>query len=808
MTPELWQRAQALFFDALDQPQADREAWLLRACAEEQEVLTLVQSMLSKDAVAGEQSVVPVAQILAEAEQPDLKIGEELGPYRIVSFLGAGGMGQVFRAERVDGVVKQEVAIKLLRHHASAAELRRRFAIERRILARLSHPGIARFLDAGADIAGRPYVAMELIIGMPITAFARQNRLDLRARLQLFAQVLDAVSYAHAQLIVHRDIKPGNVLVDQSGNARLLDFGIAKPLSDIDEALRAEGATETTMRAYSLKYAAPEQLKGEAIGVGCDVYALGGLLYELLTDQSALDLQDLAVLKAQEKVCHHMPVAPSERALPSDSPYSNKQLKGDLDRMVLHALKKEAHERYLTVAAFAADVQSHLAQEPISLRSGVTGYRVAKFVQRHKAPVAIAALLLLSLVTLVATLLLSNISIRREKALAQTQQARAEKTTQFMLDIFRAANPELNGGQPPSAKDLARIASQNFRSESNTDAQLRNTLLPVLIDVQSGLGDFAGAVELSEELIKQLPNDDARRAEALAKRANAAWQGGDTEQAERDLVAFALIPQEKISATVKGYVEYVRGLIAFRNKQDKVLAIAHYQAAEKYLSGNNDLLNPLRFQAMVQQARMLAWIKKTTEAAIVIKRLNSELPNKPTFAALHLQALMATSQLEFRLGHLEKAKEISESATKLSISIFGREHINTALALQELAGNQIDLGQTAISIETYKEVLRIFRLVLPSNHPKIGGALLNLAVILRDEGKLPEATTLLEEGFNIISEKMTLTNSTTQFFGETLIDAYQRANRQSDVQRILHIFCGQGITINEQKCATGTGINR
>lgn len=477
MTPEIWQRAQQLFHDALELSEANREAWLQDACAGDEDMFALVLELMATDAAVTEQSIVPGIEVLQNAEKPELQIGQILGSYQITAFIGSGGMGQVFRAERTDGVVKQVVAIKLLRFSASAAELKRRFAIERRILARLNHPGIARFLDAGADQSERPFVVMELIDGLPITAYARQHRLGLQARLQLFVKVLDAVSYAHSQLIVHRDIKPGNVLVDKTGAPRLLDFGIAKPLSDIDEALRAEGATETTMRAFSLKYAAPEQFKGEAIGIGCDIYGLGGLLYELLTDCTALELHDLSMLKAQERVFHQMPALPSERHLSSEIPYSAKVLRGDLDRITLHALKKEPQERYATVEAFGADVRRYLKQEPISLRSGIRRYRISKFLQRNKLPVALASVLAVALFLGGSLMWLQQRQLTIERDNALRAQRRAERSSDLFLQAFKAADPTRSFGRRLSAIDILTqgeaLALKQFADDPNALLQLK-----------------------------------------------------------------------------------------------------------------------------------------------------------------------------------------------------------------------------------------------------------------------------------------------------------------------------------------------
>ncbi len=504
MTPEIWRRAQNLFHDALDQPQASRDAWLNHACAGDAELRALVVELMATDEAVCEQSFIPAIDVLQNAEKPELQIGQILGSYQITAFVGAGGMGQVFRAERTDGVVTQVVAIKLLRFSASAAELKRRFAIERRILARLNHPGIARFLDAGSDQADRPFVVMELVDGVPITHYCTEQKLSLAQRLQLFAKVLDAVSYAHRQLIVHRDLKPGNILVDRSGQPKLLDFGIAKPLSDIDEALRADGHTETTMRAFSTKYAAPEQMRGDPIGLGVDIYALGGILYELLTGTTALDLRELNLAKAQAQIENTIPPPASKRLAELTAPsvaHSANALAGDLDKIVAHALKKEARERYLTVDQFASDIARYLGQEPISLRSSVLSYRARKFVQRYKLAAALSATLVLGLISASVLMFIQQQRLKVERDNALSQQNRAEQITQLLTDAFEASDPSQNRGNDVKAREVLDQAALRLK-DAKLDPDAYVKLSVTLANVYRSLGLVKESQTLAEAAYK------------------------------------------------------------------------------------------------------------------------------------------------------------------------------------------------------------------------------------------------------------------------------------------------------------------
>jgi eukaryotic-like serine/threonine-protein kinase len=504
LTPALWQRLQALFNQAFELPIADREMWLRSQPQAEEALVQRVLKMLEADAALDQ--IPEQSASSALIGEPEIRPGEKLGVYTIKKLIGAGGMGQVYLAARTDGVVAQQVAIKLLHGFGNTQELKRRFDQERRILARLQHPSIARFLDAGADKKGRPYVVMEFIDGASISDFCARQKLELPARLALFTQVLDAVVYAHAQLIVHRDIKPSNVLVDSSGQVRLLDFGIAKPLLDLDDSLRAGERTATAMSSFSMRYAAPEQLSGAATGVSCDIYALGGLLFELLTGNPPLDLDDKSFADAANAIQYTLPMLPSAH---KDAPVSAKLLKGDLDRICLHALKKGPNERYASAEAFRRDIISVLNREPISLRSGVASYRARKFVGRYKLPVALAATLILGLTASSTVLYLqqSRLKIERDRAQAEQQRAEQEQTratsvTELLLSAFRAADPSQNRGEKLLAREVLDQAALKLE-DASLDAASMVTLSTTLGTVYHSLGLHPNARKLVDHALRQ-----------------------------------------------------------------------------------------------------------------------------------------------------------------------------------------------------------------------------------------------------------------------------------------------------------------
>ncbi len=356
-------------------------------------------------------------------------------------------MGVVWLAERADGAFEQRAALKLIKRGMDTDAVQARFLRERRILARLEHPHIAHLLDGGIAADGRPYFAMEFVDGQPLLRYCAEAQRNLAERIRLFLQICAAVQFAHGQLVVHRDIKPSNILVAADGSAKLLDFGIAKLLDD-----SAGGETATVdglHRPFTPAYAAPEQLRGEAATTATDIYALGCVLYELLTGQRPLSMNDAPtleeMLRAQDTTD---PAAPS-RVAAADSPVSARLLRGDLDTIALKALQREPQRRYATVAAFAEDLHRFLSGRPIAARRDHAGYRVRKFVGRHRFGVAAATT---GLLLLIAAL---GLAVWQARAKAREAQV-SQQVTRFLLGLFGGADPTHARGATLSCAGPAR----------------------------------------------------------------------------------------------------------------------------------------------------------------------------------------------------------------------------------------------------------------------------------------------------------------------------------------------------------------
>jgi eukaryotic-like serine/threonine-protein kinase len=515
LTPEAWQRVRGVLDRAIEIEPAERAAFLDEACAGDVELRSEVESLMASFERAGDTFLggraIDVAGVDVEPA-PAAVAGQRIGPYQVVEEIGHGGMGVVYRAIRADDQFRKEVAIKVMRCGLSDEMSVRRFRAERQILANLDHPNIARLLDGGA-VDGRPYVVMEYVQGLPIDEYCDSRKLPVRARLELFRTVCSAVAYAHQRLVIHRDIKPANILVSSDGQPKLVDFGIAK-IVDADQGMDAQ--TVTMVRPMTPEFASPEQVRGEAITTATDVYSLGVVLYELLsgarpyktTGRTAGDMAR-AVLEqeaerpstAANRVTSRAEVSTARGTHPEKL---RRRLRGDLDNIVLKAIRKEPERRYVSVEQFSEDIRRHLAGLPVIARPDTLSYRSGKFVRRNKAAVIAAAMVLLALIG-------GSAATMRQAAIARAERARAE---QRFYDVRQLANSLLFEvhdaiatlpGATPARKllvDRALHYLDKLAQEAKGDLSLQRELAAAyekVGDVQGGyrtsnLGDTAGFI--------------------------------------------------------------------------------------------------------------------------------------------------------------------------------------------------------------------------------------------------------------------------------------------------------------------------
>lgn len=709
LPPDRWARVMELFEAASAQPPEHRSAFLDVSCGGDAELRREVASLLVWDTPNNPALDRGVEQALAEAASlvvPQALPIERIGPYRLLSEIGSGGMGTVYLAER-DGDFSQRVAIKVVRGLLDAEGLRR-FKVERQILASLEHPSIARLLDGGTTPEGLPYLVMELVDGEPIDRYCDTHALAVAQRVALFGRVCDAVSYAHRRLVVHRDLKPSNILVTADGTPKLLDFGIAKLLDDE----RAEAALVTTpsMRVLTPEYASPEQIRGETITTAADVYSLGVLLFELLTgrrphvfDSRRPDAIGDAVL-AQD--------APRPSTVVAPGLGRRRELAGDLDTIVLAALQKEPARRYASVDALAEDLRRYLASEPINARPATWRYRAGRYVRRHRAGAAAAALFVVTVIAFGAALAFSAASANRERR-------NAERVTSMLIQMFSGSDPRTVRGNSVTARELLDQGAERIRRDLRDEPDMQARLLDALGSVYAGLGLTDSAQTVFRDSMA------ARQSGGLADSQPAArtmWRLADTLRSRGDFTAAEPLARAAYEMTTR--------IVGPVNPQ------------------TGETLNTLAMVRLGQGATADAEGMFLQATQIFRDTLGPEHP----MVALGLQN---TARSRLARGDRAGAERLLREALVIQRRIFG---VVTAESLAMLARIATADGRLDEAEALLRESLAAARMAFgKAAQPGLQSAILALADALEARGKTAEADVLFREAValnpNALNEK-------------------------------------------------------
>ncbi|WP_176521659.1 serine/threonine-protein kinase [Longimonas halophila] len=537
-----WQTIKHVFEEAQNRDPDERDAFLDEACVGDAELRAEVDSLLQAHASEGpmDRMLDGMRTALHRPGATGDLLGHRIGPYEIIGPLGQGGMGRVFRARRADGQFEQEVALKLLWMAVPSSETRARFRAERQIQATLTHPHIARLLDGGVSEAGQPYFVMEVVEGQPIDAYCAAHDLSIRERIACMLDVCDAVQYAHQQLVVHRDLKPSNILVTDDGRVKLLDFGIAK-LLDPDRMLDgAEPHTRTGLLLMTPSYASPEQVRGEAITTASDIYQLGVVLYELLTGGRPYQVNNRTPSEVERIICEEVPTRPSIAVTQeagrnvASAAQRRKALRGDLDTIVMKALRKEPERRYGSVQQLADDLQSTLDERPVSAHPDTWRYRTRKFMSRHRWGVTMAVIIVLVMASSIVGLTVQNQRIAQERDRAQIETMKAEHVKTFLIALFGNAWQQAAPSDNQAMRDRLDDGVHRLQQRLANQPEIRAEMLSAAAAMYQELEDPAAAQPLLEDALathRSLEDLD-EVASLLLELAEVADQQADTERAE------------------------------------------------------------------------------------------------------------------------------------------------------------------------------------------------------------------------------------------------------------------------------------
>jgi len=705
-----WQRIQELFHGAADLPRSEQQAFVKQACDGDDELISEVLAMLDQDA-SGEllfdRSLADVAhQTLAPLPLP-LK---QFGPYRILKLLGEGGMGVVYLAQRND--LHTQVAIKVLRDAWLSPARRERFASEQRTLAQLNHPCIARLYDAATVHDGTPYFVMEYVEGIPITQYCRDHRSSMEARLQLFRSVCEAVQHAHSHAVIHRDLKPSNILVKGDGAVRLLDFGIAKQLESLDLPV---DQTMTGLRLMTPAYAAPEQIRGDRVGISTDVYSLGVILYELLTGELPFDLSNLTPAEAASIIAEHEPGRPSaaaKRATESEAKARafsiSKTAWADLDVLCLTAMHKDPQRRYRSVEALIRDIDHYLKGEPLEARPDTLRYRTTKFVRRNRHVVGATAAVSLIIIGLVTFF---TVRLAKARDAAVEEAARTQRIQHFMTNLFQG------GDESVGPSDELRVITLVDRGVQ--EVQALNSEPKVQAELYLTLGN------IYEGLAKYEPADRLLR---LALEERKSLFGADSPEVAESLVALGELRSDQ------SQYEEAEQLI----RQGLEMSRRHLPRNHPAIGrATSSLGSVLERRGNYEQA---------LEAFAEAERIQSAPGGSTTDLATTLTGL---ANSHYYLGHLDVSNSLNQRALALDRQIYGERHPDVAEDLINLGAIQLAWGHYKEAEQLNRQALDIIQSFYGKDHPETADLMTAVARTLVAQDRPDAAAGMLRDALGV-----------------------------------------------------------
>lgn len=748
-------RLEALFSAVLRVDPSERGAWLQEACPDDPSLRDLVSTLVrSHEEVTGildRGSPIGTAASMA----PTLNAGDQVGRYMIDRKLGVGGMGDVYLAHRSDEQFERKVAIKVMRTGISDPDMLARFRSERQILAVLNHPNIARLYDGGVSETGLPYLVMEYIEGVPVTTYCDENKLDLDQRLGIFLDICRAVEHAHRNLIVHRDLKPGNILVTPDGQVKLLDFGIAKLLDDQIIAPDDQVLTREDSRVMTPDYASPEQIMGKPVSTASDVYALGVLLHELLTGVRPHRFAGMSKLEIERKLESTSLTRPSQRLSesPEDSIYRSnewiKHLYGDLDSIVMMALRVEPDLRYANSERLAADIIKYQSDLPVAARQGEQSYRFSKFVKRHTTGVIVTAMVIVMILGFLTVTIINNIEIRRQAELVRAEQERTNQIAGFLSGLFSELNPNQSLGEDISARELLDRGAERIGITLRDQPLSQSDILMAIggvyfniFDMEKALDAYVRSYAIRDSM---LGASDIRTAESQYWIARA-----HAELAQYDLAdSLYRSAETKFAQVVHPNASWQR----FRAIGDRALVYR--------LQGDTDAAEPLFLES--------------------ISGLRAEL------GSMHVELARMLNNYSILLndkGRYQESADFIAEALNINRTVTGDVNTDVMRDMTNLAANKVYLGQIAEADSLFARAQELANQLLPPTHSVRATIMNNRASLLIMLEKPVEAEALYNDVIDLRLQTVGETHPLTGIARMGLANALISQERYLDADRV------------------------
>ena len=749
-----WQRLDAALRTLLDLDEAARADWISVHCTDDEATACELRQLLACAGCSGTLEQVERPTTLIDAIDALPGNPGRVGTWTLLHRIGAGGMAEVVLAERDNGGVTQRAALKLMARGLGSADLRARFLRERDILARLTDARIARYVDGGISDDDRPWLAMEPVDGLPIDRHCSEHALGLRERLALFREVCGAVAHAHRQLVVHRDIKPSNVMVSRDGQVKLLDFGIAKALVADDDS-----ATRSSERVLTPRYASPEQLRGATTSTGTDVFLLGLLLYELLAGQRPFAAHEDDPFALERALREDDPPAPGEAlarrlrggdaATPGLTP---RMLRGDLDRIVLCALRKDPAQRYSSVERLDEDIARFLHGDAIAARGDAFGYRLRKWLARHRYAAAAAAGALLVSLVYAGLLLRQNHLLSEQRDHARASAAQAAAVKDFLLELFNEADPAKTLGEKLSVGSVLERGSARINEGFAQQPRVRAEMLHAIGSAYHALGNHArarGLLERAVALRRQWPDasaDLARSLTALAAVERDASQLDLGLALAREAVARS---GDDVHARALALNELGVGLLMRDQDLDEARSALGAALAAYRTWPAQDLVRTAIATGNLAAIDLGEGKLEAAEAgfrsalATLAPRLGD---THPEVTAL----LYNLARLAERGGRLDEAAALFERVLAAETKVLGTAHADVAIDRTRLAYVQAAQGRLDTAAQNFSIALAGLRAALPDDHKRIAENLMGYAETLLEQQQAAQAETAIREAIGIL----------------------------------------------------------